>query len=220
MICVPHGGSIDRRTTIAALGGVGIVAFAGSTAARALDRGLAMQILANANFTTVLAMAKALLAQGLKSGTTYPEAWIRDIDTFVELGLRSADRSVLRAGIINFLELQGDNGDIVDGYAPGTTAVEPVYRSSPDLPGLRAHKNTVESDQESSLVSCVRKYVAGTGETALLNRRVRGKTVLERLRLALDYVLTERFDDKLGLIWQGTTIDWGDVQPKPIRAHT
>ena len=207
---------IGRRTALASLGGIGLAALAGRAQARLLPLGpgLAAQILNNANFTTVLAMAKALLASGLKAGTSYPEVWIRDTNTFIELALQSTDRGVLRSGLLNFFELQGDGGDIVDGYAPATTAVEPAYRTSPKLPGVRAHKNTVESDQESSLVSCVRKYVAVTGDTALLSEQVRGVAVQDRLRRALEYILTERFDHKLGLIWQGTTVDWGDVQPE------
>ena len=38
--------------------------------------------------------------------------------------------------------------------------------------------------------------------------------MLERLELALDYVLMERFDRERGLVWGATTADWGDVQPE------
>jgi len=41
--------------------------------------------------------------------------------------------------------------------------------------------------------------------------------VRERLELAMQYVLTERFDATHGLVWGGTTIDWGDVQPESPR---
>jgi glycogen debranching enzyme len=77
-----------------------------------------------------------------------------------------------------------------------------------------AHKNTVETDQESSLVQAVRKYVAATHDETILQERIAGVAVRDRLGQALQYVLTERFDKDHGLVWGGTTIDWGDVQPE------
>jgi hypothetical protein len=77
-----------------------------------------------------------------------------------------------------------------------------------------AHKNTVETDQESSLVQAVRKYVSATGDRTILQERLAGVTVRERLGRALRYVLTERFDQEHGLVWGATTADWGDVQPE------
>lgn len=88
------------------------------------------------------------------------------------------------------------------------------YRRSALAPGLLAHKNTVETDQESSLVLAVRKFVTVTGDRSLLTEEVGGKRVLDRLELALDYVLAERFHRELGLVWGATTADWGDVQPE------
>ena len=178
------------------------------------DRELALKINGNADLKRVHDLAVELLASGLKAGTTYPEVWIRDTNTFIEMALRTSKAAAFREALLNFLEFQGETGDIVDGYAPEAKALEPPYRLSKRLPGLSAHKNNVESDQESSLVSATRKYVSATGDRALLDERVRGSSVRERLALALEYVLNERFDKERGLIWGGTTVDWGDVQPE------
>jgi len=88
------------------------------------------------------------------------------------------------------------------------------YRASPLVPTALAHKNTVETDQESSLVQAVGKYVSVTGDRSILDEAIAGRRVRERLAEALDYVLKERFDPTRGLIWGATTADWGDVQPE------
>ena len=137
---------------------------------RPLDTDLCGKILNNAHFNTVLAMAKSLLNRGLQAGALYPQVWIRDTNTFVELALRGSDHGPVRNAIMNFLKLQGNRGDIVGGYVEGDAQSGPVYRTVPGLPGLFAHKNTVESDQESSLVSCVRKYVTVTCATTCPTR--------------------------------------------------
>ncbi|RPJ23722.1 MAG: hypothetical protein EHM35_16960, partial [Planctomycetaceae bacterium] len=81
-------------------------------------------------------------------------------------------------------------------------------------PDLLAHKNTVETDQESSLVQAIRKYITVTGDRSILDEKVDGVTVRERMARALDYVLKHRFDPEHGLVWGATTMDWGDVQPE------
>ncbi len=95
--------------------------------------------------------------------------------------------------------------------------VKTAYRVSPLVPNLMAFKNTVETDQESSLVQAVFKYVTVTQDKSILEEQIDGTIVRQRLGHALNYVLTERFDEKHGLVWGGTTIDWGDVQPESPR---
>jgi glycogen debranching enzyme len=90
------------------------------------------------------------------------------------------------------------------------------YRKSELEPGLLAHKNTVETDQESSLVLAVERYVRITGDAAFLDEKVAGQTVRERLHRALDYVRQHRFHARYGLVWGATTIDWGDMQPEHV----
>jgi hypothetical protein len=179
------------------------------------ERELAAEILADPDMPLVLEMARALLKTGLTAGSGYGEVWIRDLNTFIELSLQVNPAADIRAALLTFFKFQEPNGDVPDGYIPkDKAAVNYRYRRSTLAPDLLAHKNTVETDQESSLVQAVARYVRLTGDRSVLAEPVAGKPVLERLELALDYLLTERFDAERGLLWGATTADWGDVQPE------
>ncbi|MGH7981312.1 MAG: amylo-alpha-1,6-glucosidase, partial [Limisphaerales bacterium] len=67
---------------------------------------------------------------------------------------------------------------------------------------------------QSSLVQAIYKYVIVTNDKSILDERIGGIVVRDRLGRALNYVLTARFDQKHGLVWGGTRADWGDVQPE------
>lgn len=176
---------------------------------------VARQILADPNLPLVLDKARSLLKTGFTAGSGYGEVWIRDLNTFIELSLQVNDPKPVREALLTFFRFQGPQGDIVDGYIPkaqGNVAYK--YRRSALAPELLAHKNTVETDQESSLVQAVRKYVAVTGDSSILDEKVDGVSVRDRLVRALEYVLAHRFDAQHGLVWGATTADWGDVQPE------
>ncbi len=176
---------------------------------------LAKEILADQNLRAVHQMAQKLLKTGLTAGSGYGEVWIRDLSTFIEVALEVNEPPRFREALLTFFKFQGANGDIVDGYIPKDRAnVNYKYRASPLAPTLLAHKNTVETDQESSLVQAIRKYVTVTGDRAILDETIAGRRVRERLAEALEYVLKERFDKSHGLVWGATTADWGDVQPE------
>ncbi len=176
---------------------------------------LAREILADQRLPAVHQMAQKLLRSGLTAGSGYGEVWIRDLNTFIEVALEVNEPARFREALLTFFKFQGTNGNIVDGYIPKDRAnVNYQYRSSPLAPTLLAHKNTVETDQESSLVQAVRKYVTATGDRRILDETIAGRSVRERLAAALEYVLTERFDPTHGLVWGATTADWGDVQPE------
>lgn len=72
----------------------------------------------------------------------------------------------------------------------------------------------METDQESSLVQAVCRYVQTTNDITILDENVQGIPVRTRLKMALKYPLTHRFSKQHGLIWGATTADWGDVQPE------
>ena len=55
-------------------------------------------------------------------------------------------------------------------------------------------------------------YIAGTGGLSILDVVVGGQTARVRLDHALRYLVTSRLDPSHGLLWGGTTVDWGDVQ--------
>ena len=179
------------------------------------DVELAALIRADQTLHEVHGMATEILKGGANAGSGYKQTWIRDFNTFIEvaLGVNSPARS--REVLLTFVKFQGPHGDIVDGYVPmDPVKVKDAYRTTALAPDLMSFKNTVEVDQESSLVQAVRKYVSVTGDQTILGERIEGVTVRERLGRALEYLLTERFDGKHGLIWSATRADWGDVQPE------
>jgi glycogen debranching enzyme len=72
----------------------------------------------------------------------------------------------------------------------------------------------VETDQESSLIQAVRKYIDVTGDHGILDEIVGEKSVTRRMEEALLYILQDRWTDKYNLVKGATTVDWGDVQPE------
>ena len=185
-----------------------------STTASADANALVAQILADKTLVQVHGMAKDLLKGGLNAGGNYDQVWIRDGNTFIEVAFEVNPPGHFREAFLNFFKFQGDNGNVVDGYRHQDSKNVRDARFSPLAPGLVAFKNSVETDQESSLVQALFKYVSVTNDKSILDESVAGVTVRDRLGRALDYVLTERFDRKHGLVWGGTRADWGDVQPE------
>ena len=180
---------------------------------------LAAQILADQTLRQVLRMARDLLSSGLDAGSGYKATWIRDMNTFIQVALGVPPPQRFREALLMFFKFQGPDGDIVDLYWPHdpAKAVDDSYRTTPLAPGLIADKNTVEIDQESSLVQAVFKYVSATHDQTILEERIAEITIRERLGLALDYLLTERLEPQHGLVWSATRADWGDVQPESPR---
>ena len=173
---------------------------------------LAKSILSDSRLDTIQSRALQLLS-GFSAGTSYSEVWIRDFNTFIKGSLRVHPKSEVKAKLLMFFKIQGEDGDIVDGVVDSAKAnVGYKYRYSPLLPGWAAHKNTVETDQESSLVQAVKKYIDVTGDRTILSEVIGGKTVLRRMEDAFIYLQNERWSAKYGLITGATTIDWGDVQ--------
>ncbi len=171
-------------------------------------------IITNKNFDSVQVKAIKLLS-GFSAGTSYNEIWIRDFNTFIKGSLKAHPKEEVKNMVLMFFKIQGDDGNIVDGVVESKKAnVGYNYRHSPLLPGWEAHKNTVETDQESSLVQAVRKYIDVTGDTSILNEQIGGKSVIARIEDALNYIMKERWSAKYGLVTGATTVDWGDVQPE------
>ena len=176
---------------------------------------LAEKINSDARIDTVCVRAERLVKGGLNAGDGYAEVWIRDLNTFISVACEVSDRDKLKDALANFFRFQGEDGNIDDGYVqarPGMTGYD--YKFTDAAPGLAAHKNTVETDQETSLVQAVYKYVKSTGDTAFLSEEISGRTVMDRMGDALRYLLNERWVPEYGLLWGATTADWGDVQPE------
>jgi len=180
---------------------------------------LAKTIREDQELDAVLAMAKALMQKGLNAGGHYREVWIRDLNTFIELALQVADRGAIRDALVTFFHFQGKDGNIVDGYVTVEQAAQnynSLYIDSQLSPGLRGFKNTVETDQESSLVQAIYKYVTVTGDRSILYIDIDGESASARMARALRFLLEHRYSERHGLIWGATTVDWGDVQPEDV----
>lgn len=176
---------------------------------------LAAEINEDERIDTVCARAERLVQSGLNAGDGYAEVWIRDLNTFMSIACEVSDTQRLKDALTKFFIFQGEDGNIDDGYIPsypGMTGYD--YKFSDALPGFAAHKNTVETDQETSLIQAVYKYVKATGDTGFLTEDICGKTVLARMDDALGFLLAERWVPEYGLLWGATTADWGDVQPE------
>lgn len=163
----------------------------------------------------VKTMAEELIKKGFTAGDGYGEVWIRDLNTFIELSCKVNDKSQIKKHLITFFQFQQPDGAILDGYIPASKAtIYGKFYKSELAPEYMGHKNTVETDQETSLVQAVAKYVRSTGDKSILTYKVAGLTVKAQMERALDFLLKNRFDEKHGLLWGATTVDWGDVQPE------
>jgi len=131
---------------------------------------------------------------GFSAGSNYPAVWIRDLATFIYLAGKYYPHSILEKNLELFLKQQAPGGEIPDWV---------------DVNG-KTGKNTVETDQESSLVLAV--YEAGLLNRSWLKKSIAGIPVYKRLEMALDWVWNNKRDSQSSLIKSGFTADWGDVE--------
>ncbi|WP_140939126.1 GH36-type glycosyl hydrolase domain-containing protein [Sphingobacterium lumbrici] len=181
------------------------------------DKILAAKAQSEVYFPFVKDKALEVMKTGVNAGDGYREVWIRDYNTFIELAAQVMKTEDIKENILVFFRMQGDDGNIIDGYTPkrNISAEETDLSYSKLEPRYAAHKNTVETDQETSLVQTVYKYIQLTGDESILAENVGDKTVAERLEWAMDFLMEQRYTQKYGLIIGATTADWGDVQPEP-----
>lgn len=198
---------------------VGVAALAALTACSPdPDRALAKQIMDDATLATVDSMGRAILSRGLNAGSGYSQVWARDMNTFVETALDTVPPQDIRGAILMFFALQQPNGEMVDGYVlkEDFTWYDPVGYYSDAAPRHVGFKNTVETDQETSLIQIVGKYVRKTGDKSILLERVAGRTVYRRIEDMIGYLMREKYDARYGLLTGALTADWGDVQPDSL----
>ncbi|APY11535.1 hypothetical protein BWZ22_09890 [Seonamhaeicola sp. S2-3] len=174
------------------------------------------QIKTNEYFAYTKEKALKVVKTGFNAGDSYGEVWIRDYNTFIELSAEVFPKEALKENLRVFFRLQREDGNIVDGFIPKEKAVQTkdgyTYIFTDLESNYAGQKNDVETDHESSLVQAVYKYVKKTGDTAFLNETIGGKTIIQRMEWAMEFLLNHRWSDKYGLIWGATTADWGDVQ--------
>ena len=128
------------------------------------------------------------------AGTTYPQAWIRDTATMTGYARYFYPLGDLQGIIDRFFLAQSRQGEVQDWV---------------DTAG-RCDKNTVESDQEASLVLAV--WPLALDDPGWLAGKIAGASRLQRLDMALEWLWRNRLDAQRGLIWSGFTADWGDVE--------
>ncbi|MCU4155556.1 hypothetical protein J1N10_06180 [Carboxylicivirga sp. A043] len=181
-----------------------------------ISKELKASIESNESFAFVKQKALEVVKTGFNAGDGYGEVWIRDYNTFIELSAEVYPKEELKENLRVFMRLQGDDGNILDGFIPQSKAVHTEggykYHYSELEPNYCGHKNTVETDHESSLVQAVYKYVTKTGDTEFLSEKIGDKTVAERLQWSMEFLMNHRWSKEYGLIWGATTADWGDVQ--------
>ncbi|HRX13397.1 MAG TPA: hypothetical protein P5210_17160, partial [Draconibacterium sp.] len=179
------------------------------------NKELAQKIVQDENFAFVKMKALEIISTGFNAGDGYREVWIRDFNTFIELSAKAFPKEELKENLLVFFRMQGDDGNIIDGFTPKEQIdVDYDFTYSKLEPRYAAHKNSVETDQESSLIQAVYKYLKLTGDSTILDEMVGDKTVTERMEWAMDFLLQNRFNENYGLIIGATTADWGDVQPE------
>lgn len=179
------------------------------------NKELAQKIVEDENFAFVKMKALEIISTGFNAGDGYREVWIRDFNTFIELSAKAFPKEELKENLLVFFRMQGDDGNIIDGFTPKEQIdVDYDFTYSKLEPRYAAHKNSVETDQESSLIQAVYKYLKLTGDSTILDEMVGDKTVTERMEWAMDFLLQNRFNENYGLIIGATTADWGDVQPE------
>jgi hypothetical protein len=181
-----------------------------------IDKELAEKIRKDPYFPFVKTKALEVMKTGFNAGDGYREVWIRDYNTFIELAAQVNPKEVLKENLLVFFRMQGEDGNIIDGFTPK----EQIGQGETDFsysklePRYAGHKNTVETDQESSLVQSVYKYIQLTGDKTILDEKIGDKSVAQRLEWSMDFLMNHRYNQQYGLIIGATTADWGDVQPE------
>ncbi|HEX3244477.1 MAG TPA: hypothetical protein VHX16_03645 [Chloroflexota bacterium] len=146
-----------------------------------------------------------------RPGAAYPEVYIRDVSTMLPALQYFYGPKFLEAGLSDFLGSQYDQeaGDPEDrlwgALSPGPGAITGIIRAN------APSKVAVVSDEEISLVRAASVYYGAAGGTEWLKQSSRGKTVLQRLNAAMDWIWANRTDPGTGLVKRRHTTDWGDI---------
>ena len=73
-----------------------------------------------AYFPFVIDKALQVMKTGFNAGDGYREVWIRDYNTFIELAAEVNTKEVLKENLLVFFRMQGEDGNIIDGYTPAS----------------------------------------------------------------------------------------------------
>lgn len=128
------------------------------------------------------------------AGRLYPQVWIRDAATTIQASRYYSPEGEIVSWLEELLAFQEAGGGLPDWF---------------DSRG-RSDKNTTETDQEASAILAAARAVEILGP-GWLEKKIAGRPILDRLDLALSFVLEQRFDPERGLVKGAHTADWGDV---------
>lgn len=148
---------------------------------------------------------------GFRPGKVYPEMYVRDIAWSMETAQYYYPEAYLREPVEAYLRRQYTAGAVsLDGdfgVIAGEGAIGGII-----TPEGRSNKQTITTDEETSLIHAAYLYYNLTYDVAWLQTPINGRSLIDRLNLAADWVYRYRFDPDLQLIWRGHTTDWGDVK--------
>ncbi len=154
--------------------------------------------------------------RGFLPGADYPMIYVRDTATILTAARYFYPDDYLRSSIEEFLYRQYDpDTESENGHRPGAGAISAVL-----APDGHIDKATATSDEETCLIHAAYVYYRAKGGDDWLRKTINGRTVLERLNAAVEWLYGHRFEPGLGLIIRGHTTDWGDVKFEPAANPT
>ncbi len=151
------------------------------------------------------------IIHGFRPGKVYPEMYVRDIAWGMETAQYYYSDEYLREPIEAYLRRQYSastrslDGDF--GVVAGAGAIGGII-----TPDGRSNKQTITTDEETSLIHAAYLYYNMAYNTDWLQKPINGVPLIERLNLAASWLYTHRLDQGLELLWRGHTTDWGDVK--------
>ncbi|MBN1994268.1 MAG: hypothetical protein JW953_16340 [Anaerolineae bacterium] len=156
---------------------------------------------------------------GFRPGKVYPEMYVRDIAWGMETAQYYYPDAYLREPIEAYLRRQYTaNSRSLDGdfgVVAGAGAIGGII-----TPDGRSNKQTITTDEETSLIHAAYLYYNLAYNTGWLQSNINGLPIIERLNLAADWVYARRLDPDLQLLWRGHTTDWGDVKVEKGPGYT
>lgn len=161
----------------------------------------------DSSFQLVKDMATNVIKAGFNAGDGYSEVWIRDYNTFITLATKVHPHDQIKDQLGIFFKLQGADGNIADGFVKKSSlknGVSDYYTiTNPLASEYAGHKNTVETDQETSLIQAVHKYIIATKDSSFLAQKIGETSVKDRMEQALQFLMDKRYNSTYGLLWGG-----------------
>jgi hypothetical protein len=148
---------------------------------------------------------------GFRPGKSYPALNIRNIAWGLETAQYYYPDEYLREPIEAYLRRQ--HGAHTSGFdadfdvVAGVGAIGGIITPTGD-----STKQTVTTDEETSLIHAAYLYYNITYNTDWLQSLINGRPVIERLNLAASWLYTHRLDPSLHLLWRTHSTDWGNIK--------